>query len=235
MMGTPTDHDAVTVTMPAAWLWLLRLGGAAVGFGLAFGFAPLANWLLDLTGWAPAPLRLAARLPTAWAVPVLVLLGAAAGTWLAASAKKESPVVTVHRDHIAVKGNSGALHLRRDQTGTLFTDGRDLVVLDHDAGELARIRATDLPTARLQEAFERFGYPWHGTTDPHEAEFTPWVDGTPDLDGEAHTLLRARQRALADKKAGAAAEALDGLRAKGIAVRDRNGEQQYRQRARESL
>ncbi|MEU4766182.1 hypothetical protein AB0H12_23280 [Actinosynnema sp. NPDC023794] len=228
-MGTTTDHHTATITMPATWLWLLRLGCAA-----AFATAPLANWLLDLTGSAPAPLRLAAQLPTAWAVPVLTLLGAATGTWLAATARRESPVVTVRRDHIAVHHDYTALHVPRDRTNAVFTDGRDLVVLDHDAGELARVRATDLPTGALLEAFERFGYPWRGTTDPHETEFTRWIDGTPDLDPATHTLLRTRHRALADKKAGAAAEALDELRAKGIAVRDRDGAQQYRRRARRS-
>ncbi|ONI86663.1 hypothetical protein ALI22I_23815 [Saccharothrix sp. ALI-22-I] len=222
-MGTTTDHDAVTVRMSAIWLWLLRAGGTALGCGAAFATAPLANWLLELTGSAPAPLRIAAQLPTAWAVPVLTLLGAATGTWLASTALRQSPVVTVHRDHIAVHEDGSALHLRRDRTGAVFTDGRDLVVLDHDTDELARVRATDLPTGGLREAFVRFGYPWRGTADPHEAQFTRWVDGTPDLDEAAHTLLRVRHRALVDKKAGAAADALDGLRARGIAVRDRGG------------
>ena len=202
MMGTTTDHDTATVTMPVIWLWLLRAGGAVLGCGAAFATAPLANWLLELTGSAPAPLRLAAQLPTAWAVPVLTLLGAATGTWLASTARRESPVVTVHHDHIAIYQDGTALHLRRDRTGAVFTDGRDLVVLDHDTGELVRVRATDLPTGRLREAFERFDYPWRGTTDPHEGEFTRWVDGTPDLDAATHTLLRARHRALTDKKTG---------------------------------
>nr|WP_199433323.1 hypothetical protein [Qaidamihabitans albus] len=52
-MGTRTDDDTVTVTMPVRWLWLLRIGGAALGFGAGFGVAPLANWLVDLTGSAP--------------------------------------------------------------------------------------------------------------------------------------------------------------------------------------
>lgn len=234
MTGTTTDHHTATVRMPTTWLWLLRLGGAALGCAAAFGTPPLANWLLDLTGSAPAPLRIAAQLPTTWAVPVLTLLGAATGTWLAATARRESPVVTVHRDHIAVHHDDTALHLRRDRTTAVFTDGRDLVVLDHDGGEIARVQATDLPTRGLREAFERFDYPWRGTTDPHEADFTRWIDGTPDLDPATHTLLRTRHRALADKKPGAAAEALDELRAKGIAVRDRNGTQQYRRSARES-
>ncbi|WP_441316566.1 CysS/YqeB C-terminal domain-containing protein [Gordonia paraffinivorans] len=40
--------------------------------------------------------------------------------------------------------------------------------------------------------------------------------------------MRARQRALADKRPGAAEDARDELRNLGIAVRDRHGAQQYR-------
>ncbi|MFF5210576.1 hypothetical protein [Streptosporangium sp. NPDC000396] len=227
-MGTTTDERAATVGMPAVWLWLIRIGGAVLGFGAGFAVAPLVRWLLDLTGSAPGPLRLAAQLPTVWAVPVLTVVGAGAGVWLASLARRQSPVVTVDGDHVAVHEGDFGLHLRCDRVGAVFTDGRDLVVLDHSEGELARVRATDLPTERLREVFERFGYPWCGTADPREAEFARWVDGTPDLDEPTHALLRARKRALADKQVGAAENALDGLRAVGIAVRDRDGAQQYR-------
>jgi len=110
----------------------------------------------------------------------------------------------------------------------VFVDGRELVVLDHAAGELARVRAADLPTGRLRPAFERFGYTWQGAADPRAAEFVRWIDGTPDLDPSIHALLRERKRAMDDKLPGAAEDALDELRARGVAVRDRGGVQQYR-------
>ncbi|MYW02981.1 hypothetical protein GT354_32865 [Streptomyces sp. SID3343] len=219
--------------MPVVWLWLIVVVGAALGCGVGFGVGPLVRWLIDVTGSAPAPFRIAAKLRTVWAVPVLTLAGTAVGLWVASVAREESPVVTVEADHIAVrKADSGLhLHLVRDRIGALFTDGRDLVVLDRGEAELARVPASDLSNEQLAEACERFDYPWRGTADPREAEFTPWVDGVPDLDEAAHALLRARKHALTDKQSGAAAKALDDLRAAGLTVRDRKGGQQYRRSA----
>ncbi len=227
-METTANSDAVTVRLPETWLWLVRIGGAALGFGAGFGVAPLVSWLLDLVGGAPGPLRLAAQLPTVWAVPLLTLVGAAAGAWAAAAWRKESPVVTVAGDHITVHEHGSGLHLDHERIGEVFTDGRDLVVLDADGGELTRVKADELSTGRLRAAFEKFDLPWRGTADPREAEFVRWVDRSPDLDEPVHALLRARKRAMADKRSGAAEEALDGLRVMGVAVRDRDGGQQYR-------
>jgi len=222
------DERAVTIRMPAVWLWLLRVGGAVLGCAAGFGVAPLVRWLTGLVGGAPGPLRVAAQLPTVVAVPVLTVVGAGVGVWLAVVARRESPVVTVAGDRVLVVENGSALHVARDRIVAVFTDGRDLVVLGADSGELVRVRATDLPTDGLAAAFERFGHPWRGTADPREAEFTDWVDGTPDLDGTAHSLLRERRNALRDKRVGAAADVLDRLRAHGVTVRDRRGVQQYR-------
>ncbi|MFE5324971.1 hypothetical protein ACFRCG_00935 [Embleya sp. NPDC056575] len=232
MDATAVDKQAVTIRMPQVWLWLIGVGAALLGFGAGFGVGPLARALLDLTGSAPAPLRLAARLPTVWAVPALTLLGAAIGAWMAAVAYRESPVVTVTADHIAIHVDGAGLQVRRDRIDAVFTDGRDLVALDAAETELIRVRAGDLSAGHLRDAFARFDYPWRGTTDPREADFTPWVDGTPDLEETAHALLRARKRALTDKHPGAAEQALDDLRAGGLAVRDRKGVQQYRRRGR---
>ncbi len=139
-------------------------------------------------------------------------------------------MVTVAEDRIVVDENGSGLHVGREHVAAVFSDGRDLVVLDRAERELARVRATDLPSRELGTALERFGYPWRGTADPRGAEFVRWVDGAPDLDEPAHALLRARKRALADKRSGAAEEALDGLRAMGVAVRDRGGRQEYLRR-----
>ncbi|MFF7245169.1 hypothetical protein ACFZBU_14855 [Embleya sp. NPDC008237] len=230
MGHTKPDEQAVTVRMPSVWLWLIGVGSTLLGFGAGFAVAPFVDWLIDLVGSAPGPLRPAARLPTHWAVPTLSVLGAGLGAWMAAAARRESPVVTVAEDHVAIHRDGSGLHILRERIHAVFTDGRDLVALDPSETELARVQATDLPTGHLHDAFARFDYPWRGITDPREAEFTTWVDGTPDLNEAAHALLRARKRALTDKQAGAAEHALDGLRTLGIAVRDRKGAQQYRPR-----
>lgn len=219
----------VTVRLPGTWLWAVVLIGAALGLGAAFAVGPLADWMIGLFDGAPGPLRLAAALPLVWAVPVLTLVGGVAGALLAGTWHDENPVIEVGADSVVVHDATGGRHVERARIAEVFTDGRELVLRAADGREHVRTRVDSGLAGRLRSAFERHSYPWRGTFDPHEADYTTWVDNGPGLDQSAHALLRTRQRALADDRAGAADEALDELRTLGISVRDRGGEaQQYR-------
>ncbi|MGH3913378.1 MAG: YqeB family protein, partial [Pseudonocardiaceae bacterium] len=85
------------VSMPVGYLWLLRLGCPLVGFGLGFAIGPFVRWVAigPFVRWvssilqsAPAPLRLAAEIPTPWLVPILTVIGIGAGYWLAQHAER---------------------------------------------------------------------------------------------------------------------------------------------------
>lgn len=225
--------DSVTVRIPQGWLWALRLVGAALGVGAAFAVGPVVDWLVGLVGGAPGPLRVVARIPLPWAVPVLAVVGTLVGAWVGHTWQKENAIVTVDADAAEVAHRGERVHIGRDQIGAVFTDGQELVILDAAGRPLSRTKADDVLIGQLRSAFETFGYPWLGTSDPHESDFVAWVDRSPDLDEPAHALLRARHRALADKRPGEAARALDALQAQGLVVRDRAGTQEYR-RARAS-
>ncbi|MGV9318088.1 YqeB family protein [Streptomyces sp. NPDC003660] len=218
----------VTVRLPGAWLGAVVLAGALLGFGAAFAVGPVAHWLMDVFGGAPAPLRLAARLPLGWAVAVLTVVGGVGGAVVAGAWKDESPVVEVGAGSVVVRRDGTGRHVERADVAEVFIDRRELVLRGADGREHVRTWVESALNGRLREAFERQGYPWLGTTDPHEAEFIPWVDHGPGLDEPAHALLRTRQRALIDEKSGAADAARDELRALGISVRDRGKAQQYR-------
>lgn len=225
---TTTDDRPVTLALPGVWPWLFRIGTPIAGFGLGFVIAPLVRWMLSTVDSAPGPLRILAQLPTGWAVLVTTLLGIAAGIYVAQQAVKESLVLTVDREHVGLTQDGAEHYLPRERVDAVFRDGKDLVLLDARTTELARNKASDLSWTQVQEAFERFGYPWRGAADPHDAQFTRWVDGHPDLDATTHELLRRRARALKDSQSGAAGDAQDRLRALGVVVRDRDGAQQYR-------
>ncbi|MER5475554.1 hypothetical protein ABT026_01010 [Streptomyces sp. NPDC002734] len=223
------EHEpSVTVRLPDAWLSAVILCGAALGLGAAFAVGPLADWMIGRFDGAPGPLRLAAALPLVWAVPVLTLCGGVAGAWVADSWRKENPVIEVGAAGVVVRDATGGHHVERALIADAFTDGRDLVLRDSDGREHVRTRVESALAGRLQAAFEQHGYSWRGTADPHEADWTDWVDNDPGLDERAHTLLRTRQRALADHRTGTADEARDELRPLGITVRDRGKAQQYR-------
>jgi hypothetical protein len=224
-----TGHaPSVTVRLPETWLWAVILTGAALGLGAAFALGPLAGRMLGRFDVTPGPLRPAAALPLPWAVPVLTLCGGAAGAWVADSWRKENPVVEVGAGGAVVHDAAGGRHVDRAGIAEVFTDGRELVLRDADGHEHVRTRVESALAGRLRCAFEQQGYPWRGTVDPYEADYTVRVDNGPGLDERAHALLRTRQRALADDRTGAAAEARDQLRALGVSVRDRGRTQQYR-------
>ena len=218
-----------TVTIPSEWIVGLCAAGAAVGFGAAFVVGPTVEWLLSLVGDAPGPLRIAARLPLAWAIPVLTLAGAGVGFWITREWRKETSAVTVSARGVTIESAGARQHIDRDRIGGVFTDGKDLVVTDPQTNELSRSGTDAVLARRLRRAFERFGYPWQGNSDPYESGYVTWADGSGGVAGRVDDLLRARHRALADKRAGAAADARDELRALGIAVRDRDHTQQYRE------
>ncbi|PRX44507.1 hypothetical protein B0I33_11115 [Prauserella shujinwangii] len=223
-----TSAPSVTLRMPDAVLWAVGLGVTALGFGLGFAVKPLAHWLIDTVGGAPGPLRLVSMFPTAGAVAVCTAAGAVAGAWLAYEWRKESLDLTVGPDSVQLAQKGAERYVPRERVGEVFRDAKDLVILDPDTKEVARHAADDLSWDEVRAAFERLGYPWAGTGDPHEREFRRWRDGEPELDEKANGLLRSRARALADKRHGAAADLADELQANGIVVRDRDGAQEYR-------
>jgi hypothetical protein len=219
----------VSLRMSTGVLWFLRIAATAVGVALGFGVKPLTQWLVGMFDSAPGPLRAAAALPTAVAVPVLAVVGVVAGAWLAHVALKESLKLTVTTRHVRLDQNAAERHIPREQIAEVFLDAKkDLVLLDARTTELARNKATDLNADDIAKAFTGLRYPWRGTTDPYETSFQSWVDGHPDLTETRNQLLRDRARALTDKKTGAAAEFADRLQAAGVVVRDRDGAQQYR-------
>ncbi|MBA0127230.1 hypothetical protein H0B56_16890 [Haloechinothrix sp. YIM 98757] len=221
-------ESRTTITLPKAWVAGICLAGAALGFGAAFLVHPLVDWLLSQVGDAPGPLRLAAGLPLTWAIPVLTLAGLGLGVWVVREWRKDMGLVEVSDDSVTMQRAGANRRIDREWIGGVFTDGHDLVITDHRGGEVSRTRTDGVLAKRLRQAFEGFGYPWQGSTDPYESAYVTWVDGSDDVDSRVHDLLRTRRRALADKRTGAADDALDELRALGIAVRDRDNEQQYR-------
>lgn len=222
-----SDH-AVSVSIPTRWIVGFHTVGAAVGFGAAFIVGPLVHWLLGLIGDAPGPLRLAALLPTMWAIPVLTLVGLFTGHLVASNWQKESGSFIITPEGVTHQREGTGQHVARTRIDGVFTDGQDLVLVDDHSAELLRVKADDVLVTGLKDAFEHHGYPWMGTSDPQEDAFTTWIDGAGSLPAGAHDLLRTRRRLLADKQPGAAEGILDKLRELGVMVRDRGGAQQYR-------
>lgn len=220
--------DTSTVRIPARYTTIFTVGGAAVGLLAAFIVGPLVSWLLGLIGDAPGPLRLAAELPLVWALPVLTVIGAVIGFLIVASWMESAGSIEVGEDGITVHSKDADRYLPKSTSCRVIAENRELIILDEDTRERFRGPVEDEMLPGLRAALREHAYPELETADPYAQDYTTWVEGDGRLDEGSEDLLRARRRALADERPGAAEEALDGLRRRGIMVRDREGRQQYR-------
>lgn len=219
---------SIVVSPPNRWVVVGALIGAVLGVGVAFVVQPVTAWIDSLVGVNLWPLELAAKLPLAAAIPVLGVVGAVGGAMVGGVRQEESASVTVGPTAIDVKRKKVRRHVERASLAAAYTDRGELVLADAHGMELLRMPMDGALRGRLDEALRQHGYPALGARDPHEDRYAPWADGTPDLAPAAHDALRRRARALEDEKTGRAANAADDLRALGVVVRDRDGEQEYR-------
>lgn len=226
-----TSPAAERVSMPGIWLWLLRLGCAAVGCGVGFAVRPVVRWAVSTLSSAPGPLRLAAQIPTPWLAPILTVVGLGAGFWVSEEAKRDSLALTIDGEGLLAVHRDVERYIQRSQVDAVFTDPKELVVLGSDGHEMFRAPATDLSQDALADTLRRHGYPWKGNSDPHEADYHRWVDGHPDVDDRTNALMRARRDALGSDSRAEADNVLGQLQDRGIVVRDRDKTQQYRKLA----
>ncbi|MCQ9368314.1 hypothetical protein NQ036_08695 [Brevibacterium sp. 91QC2O2] len=218
-----------TVAIPTGYRPAFIVGGGLIGLLAAFVVGPLVSWLVGRIGDAPGMLRLAAELPLAWALPVLTIVGAIGGFLIVGKWMDEAGAIEVSARGITVHTEDADRFIAaEDISGLARTGHKELLVLGTGGRELLRSRLEAEMVPGLVAALDAHGLPGLAPADPHEADFTTWVDGAGLVEGDLEELLRSRRRALADKRGGAAEDALEALRDRGVMVRDRDGRQQIR-------
>ncbi|MEU5947844.1 hypothetical protein ABZ793_20085 [Micromonospora sp. NPDC047465] len=225
---TVVGHGAPTVVDGGvAELALLWGGCPALGAGAGWLLTAGAGWLAELP-WAPAQklFGLVAGLPDPQAGIGGLAVGALGGLLVAAIGTAERLAVTVCAGRVALRRGGTRREVERRGVRAVFLDGRDLVLLGPDDGELVREKS-DLAPDRLRAALRAHGWPW-AEADPHRDAYRRWVPGLPGLPAGADALLRARQRALDDDRGGEARELRGELARSGLVVRDERRRQYWR-------
>ncbi|GAO10910.1 YqeB family protein [Streptomyces lydicamycinicus] len=227
----PQRHrtDKVRVLTQPAWMTVLvyvvlMLLGAGAGWLVKI----LAEWLVTLP-WAPmqGPAKLLASVPEPWLTVGLLSAGTVLGLIVGLIAQHEELSVVVSAERITFTRKKKDQEFARDRVVQAFLDGRQLVLLGDDEGELAR-ETCDLDAQRVADAFRAHGYAWVDE-DPYKDDFRRWVPDMPGLSQEANALLKARARLLEKKSS---AEDLRELREElarlGVVVRDERRRQHWR-------
>lgn len=212
-------HPAVTAGVCAA--------GFALGAGLGIGSDALLAWFEGTFDSAPAPVRVAAALPTGVAAAVLAAAGLLVGLWFAGRWKEETLVCTLDPEGVRTRLHKRSGWVPRSAVAQVFVDGEELVLADRRGRPLAVGAVAGVGVRRLGRAFTSAGYPWSGTGHPRESAFRVFVEGRDDPGAPVTDLLTQRAAALAaGDDARARALRLE-LGEAGAFVRDRHGEQEY--------
>ena len=225
----PVHHPGGAPTVlglsPADRLVLL-IGGPVLGLVLGFLLPPLSKWISK----APLPLlgifKLIASFHTGWVVVVCVVLGFLVGLGLSASALANALSVTVADDHLQLKRDEAVRTVPRSQVESVFADGRQLVVLDHESRQLVRDTPEAKP-ARMAQAFQAHAYPW-ASADPYAELYRRWEAASPDVPAAVGGLLAAREVALGRKAPADAARLLSEVEGLGFTVREDGTSQFWR-------
>ncbi|WP_411136771.1 hypothetical protein [Streptomyces sp. C10] len=221
--------DKTTVLTQPAWsVALVHLALVLLGAGAGWLVKVLAQWLVTLP-WAPmqGSTKLLTSVPEPWLTVGVVCAGAALGLIVGLIAQYEELSVAVSNERITLTRKAKDREFARDRVVQVFLDGKQLVLLDADKGELAR-ETCELNAQRVADAFRTHGYSW-ADEDPYKDDFRRWVSDMPGLPQGANALLKARAQLL-DKKS--STEDLRELREElarvGVVVRDEKRQQYWR-------
>ncbi|MGK5738602.1 YqeB family protein [Micromonospora sp. URMC 103] len=216
-----------------------RVGGAVTDLVVMWGGFPLlgagagallavgAGAISDLP-WVPLKglFEALSRLPQPQVTVGAALVGVVAGLLLAGAGTAERLTVTVDGQRVRLRRDGRTREVPRHDVRGVLVDGRSLVLLDTDGGELVR-ETSDLSRDRLRSVFREHGWPW-AEEDPYRAAYRLWVDGLPGLPEGADALLRARERAIGKDRRDDVRELRRELGRIGVVVRDEDGRQYWR-------
>ncbi|MFD5393534.1 hypothetical protein ACFWJW_04800 [Streptomyces sp. NPDC127097] len=193
----PTDKTTV-LAQPAWMVALVYVVLALLGAGAGWLVKILAEWLVALP-WAPmqGPAKLLASVPEPWLTIGLISAGTVLGLIVGLIAQYEELSVVVSAERITLTRKGKDQEFARDRVVQAFLDGRQLVLIGNDEGELAR-ETCDVSAQRVAGAFRVHGYAW-ADEDPYKDEFRRWVPDMPGLPQGADALLKARARLLEKK------------------------------------
>ncbi|WP_063784420.1 hypothetical protein [Streptomyces sp. SBT349] len=207
---------------------LIIVGAPVLGALLGIVLPSVAEWAADRP-WlpVPGPFEVIASFEGRWVAIALggagLLLGLVGAAFIVASCLK----VTLSDQEIRVEKDSRTRIFARQDVGTVFMDGKQLVILDRETRQLMR-EAYEGRAGDLACGFGGHGYPWAEGGDPYEELYRRWVPDHPDLPPAANAVLKAREKALEKKQRDDVTELGEEVQKLGFVVRDRSSRQYWR-------
>lgn len=160
---------------------------------------------------------------SSWLNRGLAILGFITGVFLSIFIFTEILKLEVNRDHVVVDIFDKKSEIRKSDIQSVFKEGKKLVIIGKDGFELLR-QETDYSTAKLENTFQKFHYPWV-REDPYINEFFKWTAGHDELSDTANAILYERRQAKRDDDEKKVKNLKNDLMELGIVVKDSNNSQ----------
>ena len=153
----------VTIRLRSRLVLAFTVAGAALGGVAALLIGPGTTWLLEWMDREPPLLQQLDQLRLAWSVPVLMVLGKAAGLLISSAKDRSAATLSLDAETVTMDQQQGTTVFRHSEICDAFLDDEELVLLGRDSRELTRAPTEDGLASELKEAFRMFGLPWSGT------------------------------------------------------------------------
>ena len=150
-------------------------------------------------------------------------LGFIIGVFLSIFIFTEILKMEVNRDYVVVDIFDKKSEIKKTDIQSVFKEGKKLVIIGKDGLELLR-QDTDYSTAKLENTFQKFQYPWV-SEDPYINEFFKWTAGHDELSETANEILYERRQAKRDDDEKKVKHLRQDLMELGVVVKDSNNAQ----------
>ena len=160
---------------------------------------------------------------SSWLNRGLGAVGFISGVFLSIFIYTEILKMEVNRDYVVVDIFDKKSEIQKLDIQCVFKEEKKLVIIGHDGFEILR-QDTDYSTEKLQNAFQKFHYPWV-SEDPYINEFFKWTAGHDELSETANTILYERRLAKRDDDENKVKDLRHDLMELGVIVKDCNNAQ----------
>lgn len=161
-----------------------------------------------------------------WLNRGLAVVGFMIGVFLSVFIFTEILKMEVNRDYVIVDIFDKKSEIKKTDIQSIFKEGKKLVIIGKDGFELLR-QDTDYSTAKLENVFQKFHYPWV-SEDPYINEFFQWTAGHDELSETANMMLYERRQAKRDDDEKKLKDLRHDLMEVGVVVKDRGESQLVR-------
>lgn len=232
-----TRETVISMSMAEKIIWyvIFSVGGMTLGYF----FTRIVHWLIDLEWfmkWIGDSntfvflMNLLEKIQSFtgdWSSVLLSVIGLLCGLFLVHWLMEQNISIKMTDATVTVQNKLLNMEILRKDIQHVFLDNGELVIVGFSGHELLR-EPHDTSKHKIEQAFNKHGYPWRSEGDPYKDHYQLWFEDSPDLLIPENALMKAREKAIENDDEEAMRDLKSELAKLNIVVRDEDGLQYWR-------